>query len=67
MHDGSLDTLEKVVTHYNEGVHRTATLDPNLAKHPPEGIRLSPEDQKAIVAFLKTLSDENLLPQGNEM
>jgi cytochrome c peroxidase len=67
MHDGSLDTLEKVVTHYNEGVHRTATLDPNLAKHPPEGIRLSPEDQKAIVAFLKTLSDGNLLPQGNEM
>jgi cytochrome c peroxidase len=63
MHDGRINTLEEVVAHYNQGIHRTSTLDPNLAKHPPEGIALSPEDQKAIVAFLKTLSEEKLLQQ----
>lgn len=63
MHDGSVTTLEEVVAHYNQGVHRGATLDPNLAKHPPEGIALSPGDQKAIVAFLETLSEEKWLQQ----
>jgi hypothetical protein len=32
-------------------------LDPNLAKHPAGGLHLSLEDQSALVAFLKTLSD----------
>ena len=63
MHDGSVTTLEEVVAHYNQGIHRSATLDPNLAKHPPEGIALSPRDQKAIVAFLESLSEEKWLRQ----
>ena len=42
------------------GVRRSPTLDPNLAKHPPGGVRLPPEDLRALVAFLKTLTDENL-------
>ena len=57
MHDGRFATLEEVVAHYSSGVHRSATLDPNLAKHPPEGIDLSKEDQAALVAFLRSLSD----------
>ena len=36
-----------------------STLDPNLAKHPAQGIGLSREDQAALVAFLKTLTDPN--------
>jgi hypothetical protein len=36
---------------------RSPTLDPNLAKHPDGGVPLSASDQKAIVAFLKTLTD----------
>lgn len=58
MHDGSLATLEEVVAHYDHGLVRSPTLDPNLAKHPVEGLRLSPADQAALVAFLKTLTDE---------
>jgi cytochrome c peroxidase len=56
MHDGRFATLEEVVAHYNTGVQRTPTLDPNLAKHPIEGLQLSAADQQALVAFLKTLS-----------
>lgn len=60
MHDGRLRSLEDVVAHYDHRVLRSATLDPNLAKHPPEGLRLSTEDQRALVAFLRTLTDEAL-------
>jgi len=58
MHDGRFTTLEQVVAHYNNGLHRSDTLDPNLAKHPIDGLHLSQEDQQALVAFLNTLTDE---------
>lgn len=58
MHDGRFQTLEEVIAHYDHNLRRTDTLDPNLAKHPPTGIRLSAEDKAALVAFLKTLTDE---------
>jgi cytochrome c peroxidase len=58
MHDGRFATLEEVVAHYSSGVHRSATLDPNLAKHPAGGLQLSPADQQALVAFLKTLTSD---------
>ena len=58
MHDGRFTTLEEVVAHYSSGVKRSATLDPNLAKHPEGGLQLNAEDQRALVAFLKTLGEE---------
>lgn len=61
MHDGRFETLEEVIEHYDHNLRRSPTLDPNLAKHPPTGIRLSSEDKKALVAFLKTLTDEKYL------
>ncbi|MFM2083107.1 MAG: hypothetical protein RL380_1798, partial [Verrucomicrobiota bacterium] len=63
MHDGKFKTLDDVIAHYDHGLVRSPTLDPNLAKHPPEGLRLSREDQDALVAFLKTLTDEKFLAQ----
>jgi len=60
MHDGRFKTLEEVVDHYSEGVKRGGNLDPNLAKHPPEGMQLSTADKKALVAFLHSLTDTNL-------
>jgi cytochrome c peroxidase len=60
MHDGRFATLDEVVSHYNDGVVDSATLDPNLKKHPAQGIGLSEEDQQALVAFLKTLTDPAL-------
>lgn len=58
MHDGRFATLEEVVEHYSNGVTRSATLDPNLAKHPEAGIQLNAEEKADLVAFLKTLTDE---------
>jgi hypothetical protein len=46
------------VEHYCTGMKRSATLDPNLGKHPEGGLPLSEADKKALVAFLKTLTDE---------
>ncbi|MEM9157483.1 MAG: MbnP family protein [Verrucomicrobiota bacterium] len=57
MHDGRFATLEEVVAHYAGPIEKRDTLDPNLAKHPASGLQLSPSDQAALVAFLKTLTD----------
>lgn len=65
MHDGRFKTLEEVVEHYATGVKRSPTLDPNLAKHPDGGVPLSETDKKALVAFLKTLTDESYLSSAN--
>ena len=64
MHDGRFRTLEEVVEHYCTGIRRSPTLDPNLAKHPDGGVPLSEEDKGALVAFLKTLTDQKFLPVG---
>jgi cytochrome c peroxidase len=65
MHDGWVRTLDEAVEHYCTGMKRSATLDPNLAKHPDGGLPLSAADKKALVAFLKTLTDEKFLRSPN--
>ncbi len=57
MHDGRFASLEEVVAHYDHGVQRATTLDPNLAKHPAAGLGLTAEEQRALVAFLRTLTE----------
>jgi len=57
MHDGRFATLEDVVAHYDHDVKRAENLDPNLAKHPDAGLRLSADEQRQLVAFLRTLTD----------
>jgi cytochrome c peroxidase len=59
MHDGRFATLAEVVAHYSSGVEASDTLDPNLAKHPKGGLQLSVDDQAALVAFLRSLTDPN--------
>lgn len=66
MHDGRFATLEEVVAHYDGGLHRSPTLDPNLAKHPRDGLGLSDEDRRALVAFLETLTDPQFAGAGRE-
>jgi len=65
MHDGRFGTLEEVVEHYNGRLHRSRTLDPNLAKHPEAGLGLSADDKAALVAFLKTLTDEHFVSSNS--
>lgn len=62
MHDGRFGTLEEVIAHYRTGIARLPNLDPNLAKHAAPGISLTDEDQAALVAFLKTLTDRKYQP-----
>ncbi len=55
-HDGRAGTIEEAVAHYDHEVLRTANLDPNLAKRGK--LELSGAEQKALVAFLRTLTEE---------
>jgi cytochrome c peroxidase len=57
MHDGRFKNLDEVLLHYTNGIKQYPTLDGSLE----HSIRLSPIDQEAIIAFLKTLTDEQLL------
>jgi cytochrome c peroxidase len=66
MHDGRFQTLEEVVEHYSTGVQRSLNLDPNLAKHPVNGLQLTAEEKRSLVAFLKTLTDKTFAPTATE-
>ncbi len=63
MHDGRFDTLEQVVQFYNNDIQDHPNLDPALQTPDgrPRRLRLSPNEQAALVAFLKTLTDPTLV------
>jgi len=58
MHDGRFATLEDVVAHYRSGIQASDTKDPSL---PTGGIAMTDEEATALVAFLKTLTDDAFL------
>jgi cytochrome c peroxidase len=53
MHDGSMATLEEVIAHYNSGGKGSLNQSPLIRK-----LKLSHAEQKALLSFLKTLSDK---------
>jgi cytochrome c peroxidase len=55
MHDGSLGTLEAVVEFYDRGGIDNPQKDPLL-----KPLGLSPQDRKALVAFLRSLTADNV-------
>lgn len=63
MHDGRFATLEAVIDHYASGIAAKPNLAPELRN--PDGTPLrfdfSDKDKAALVAFLKTLTDETLI------
>ena len=61
MHDGRFNTLEEVIDFYNEGTKAPETIDPLIG--PNRRLNLSEEDKAALIAFLKTLTDEEFLSQ----
>lgn len=61
MHDGRFATLEEVVEHYNSQLKPSSTLDPALEQTRATGLFLSEQDKKDLVAFLKTLTDKDLM------
>ncbi|WP_175414949.1 cytochrome-c peroxidase [Nibricoccus aquaticus] len=60
MHNGRFGTLELAVAHYSGGIRHSATLAPELAALPANGYALTTEEQSALVAFLKTLTETSL-------
>ncbi|MFP6765909.1 MAG: cytochrome c peroxidase, partial [Planctomycetaceae bacterium] len=63
MHDGRFKTLREVVEHYSDGIHPHLNLTVAFAardqnKTATSGFGLTKQDQAALVAFLKTLTDE---------
>lgn len=63
MHDGRFSTLREVIEHYNNGVQNNPNLSAPL-RLPNGGVRrlnLSTNEIDALVAFLETLSDTEML------
>jgi cytochrome c peroxidase len=61
MHDGRFFTLEAVLDHYSSGIVNSATLDPSLNNGGTLGIPLTSLEKTKIIAFLKTLTDNQYL------
>ncbi|HOD10610.1 MAG TPA: cytochrome c peroxidase [Flavobacterium sp.] len=61
MHDGRFYTLDAVLEHYNNGVVNSETLDSTLNSNSTLGIPLTNNEKTKIIAFLKTLTDNQYL------
>ncbi len=66
MHDGRFNNLEQVVKHYSDGVQRHPNLGLAVGEDDADsknksGFRLTKTQQAALVAFLKTLTDDAFL------
>ena len=57
-HDGSKATLEEVIDFYNEGGGKNTNLDPHIVP-----LKLTPEEKKALVTFLREGLRSNVYPQ----
>ena len=61
MHDGRFYTLEAVLNFYSDNVEEQPNLDPILKQNGHVGIAMTSLEKQYIIAFLKTLSDQNFL------
>lgn len=61
MHDGRFGSLESVLNFYSNGVQQTQNLDEILQQNGVLGIPLTENEKQAIIAFLKTLTDETYI------
>lgn len=62
MHNAKFNTLKEVLDHYDHGVLASSTLASSLIQANGDlGIPLSIEEKEAILAFLETLTDYELL------
>ena len=61
MHDGRFNSLENVIDHYSNGIVVSATLDRNLYLNGKPGFNFTETEKKQLLAFLKTLTDNEFL------
>ena len=65
MHDGRYATLEEVVEFYSTGLNKSPTVDPLMKNLSQGGVNLSAEEKAGLIAFLKTLSDQEFISNPN--
>ena len=69
MHDGRFKTLEKVLDHYDSGIRNSSTLSSLIVEADNRGaaeagrisMHLTAEEKAAVVAFLRTLTDQDFV------
>lgn len=62
MHDGRFKTLEEVLNHYSHGIKDHPALDGKFrANGQPKKLNLDDNEKQALMAFLRTLTDKNLI------
>jgi cytochrome c peroxidase len=62
MHDGRFATLEQVIDHYDRGIQAHPELDDKLKENgKPIRMHMNEIEKKALLAFLKTLTDKELI------
>jgi len=66
MHNGVFETLEEVIDFYNRGGGAGIGIDLELQTLPPDELNLTEQEQKDLVAFMKTLTDESLSKEISE-
>lgn len=64
MHDGRFKNLMDVINHYNHGVKYSSTVNPTLISIQNQGLQLSLNDKLALIAFLNTLTDLELMTKS---
>lgn len=66
MHNGAFKTLEEVLDFYNSRDAAEKRVEPEVVENVNDeelgDLKLTKQDEKDIVAFLKTLTDGHLLP-----
>lgn len=66
MHDGRFNSLEEVLEHYHTGIKNSPSLDPIfINNHEQKGIPLTAKEKKAIISFLRSLTDKQFLVTFN--
>ncbi len=61
MHDGRFKTLEEVIDFYSEGLINSPYVNPLMKNVAYGGVRLLAQEKQDLVAFLKTLTDHQLV------
>ena len=61
MHDGRFETLEEVIEFYSHHLINTPQIDPLMHHIANGGIQLTPPEKSDLMAFIKTLRDDDFL------
>ena len=63
MHDGRFATIEEVIEHYSSGIQNHPNLIPPLVNDNGQvgHFNFTQEEKEALVAFLNTLTDDQML------